>query len=223
MPKGVGLGASIWPRPAHHRVPIGEVSDPYPAAGSPSPRCPTQGGLVVIAHSTASASSLIPTQTKQRVANISPSPATLLNGIFTRLRLWPPSRILWATLLVSVASSEATVLGMRILYHGEVRQDFMVTGLIAALAVSFLVASILTELIRMLAEAERQAQQANQLKSRCLTNRGHEIRCPINAVWIWRSSANATVPNPGLETEPKPLVEALLLALSTAEIASAGV
>ena len=103
-------------------------------------------------------------------------------GLFRVLRSWSPARIALAILLFSTLGGQVIVAAMSLLFHGRVRVDYIVTGVVTAAAVSLVVAVVANGLLDLLQRAERRAQEANASKSLFLANMSHEIRTPLHAI-----------------------------------------
>ncbi|MEO5362692.1 MAG: ATP-binding protein [Magnetococcus sp. DMHC-8] len=84
---------------------------------------------------------------------------------------WSPLRILWVAILVAELATSAVVGGMSLWWHGELRIDFMTTGVVTALVVSLLVLSLLLQLLKMLQERTGELQRANTILQGEVTGR----------------------------------------------------
>lgn len=102
--------------------------------------------------------------------------------LFAKLRTWSSRQIAAGILFVSLLGANVMVSLMSLLYHGEIREEFIVTGTVTAAVVSLIVAFIVTRLIRLLQASEQQAQLATIAKSSFLANMSHELRTPLNAI-----------------------------------------
>src|SRR5574343_1136581 len=102
--------------------------------------------------------------------------------LFAKLRTWSSRQIAAGILFVSLLGANVMVSLMSLLYHGEIREEFIVTGTVTAAVVSLIVAFIVTRLIRLLQASEQQAQLATTAKSSFLANMSHELRTPLNAI-----------------------------------------
>lgn len=119
---------------------------------------------------------------------------------------WTPIHILWVSILASELGTAMVVSGMSLLFHGEVRQDFIMTGIVAALAVSLPVVSIVMRLMRTLQERTNELQtsyailhetQEKLLLSGDLMMQAM-VRMPI-AFIVWNNDFHAIEWNPAAE------------------------
>lgn len=69
----------------------------------------------------------------------------------SRIKNWSGLRIILATLIVSQIGTFAMVSPMSVLFHGEIRSDYLVTGVVTGFVVALVVGSILAQLIPELA------------------------------------------------------------------------
>ena len=88
--------------------------------------------------------------------------------------------------LLAVVSVEiitfSVVSVMSILFHGQIRDDFLITGFVTSLVAASIVVVILARIIHLLRQAEKAASTANQAKSQFLAHMSHEIRTPLNSI-----------------------------------------
>lgn len=106
----------------------------------------------------------------------------MIDAALHRIKHWSGTRIFLAIWLFSEFGSLLMVMGISQVAWGEVRRDYVFTGLFTAWVVSMIVAWLVTRLIRLLRLAEHQAQQANVSKTDFLAHMSHEIRTPLNAI-----------------------------------------
>jgi signal transduction histidine kinase len=91
-------------------------------------------------------------------------------------------QVFWISVIASEIIAVIAVSVMSQYFHGEVRLDFIVTGILTAFIAASAVVVILVFLIRRVKEAEDAASMANQAKSEFLANMSHEIRTPLNVI-----------------------------------------
>ncbi|MBF0183283.1 MAG: response regulator [Magnetococcales bacterium] len=77
------------------------------------------------------------------------------------LQTWSPSRILLAVVLFSECGTLLSVALLSWYFHGEIRRDYMVTGLITDLVMSVLVTSFILRLVRVLQQQNIDLQRSH--------------------------------------------------------------
>ena len=97
------------------------------------------------------------------------------------LRLKMPQLFLLAVVSVEIITF-SVVSVMSILFHGQIRDDFLITGFVTSLVAASIVVVILARIIHLLRQAEKAASTANQAKSQFLAHMSHEIRTPLNSI-----------------------------------------
>ncbi|MEO5346233.1 MAG: response regulator [Magnetococcus sp. YQC-9] len=130
----------------------------------------------------------------------------LFDAFIRYIMRWTPFRILWISVLLSEIGTGVIVAAMSQLLHGEVRQDFMVTGVIAALLVSLIVTFGLLRMVEMLRTHAHELQIVNlnlhqaREELRISNDRLNSsmVRMPI-AFIVWDTGFRAVEWNPAAE------------------------
>ncbi len=87
--------------------------------------------------------------------------APYLDKMVFRILNCAPIHILWVSILMSEVGTAMIVSGMSLLFHGEIRQDFMATGVVTSLVVTLLVVSVMLHVMRMLQNRTNELQLSN--------------------------------------------------------------
>lgn len=83
----------------------------------------------------------------------------MLTQILETVQRWHPLKILLVSVLASELVSTLVVSSLSLLFHGQLRSDFLITGSITALLTSLIVVSILMHLFQMLRGTRQELQQ----------------------------------------------------------------
>ncbi|MBF0459917.1 MAG: PAS domain S-box protein [Magnetococcales bacterium] len=85
-----------------------------------------------------------------------------LDKMISRALHWTPIQILGVTILMAEMGTALIVSGMSLWFHGEIRRDYLITGVVTALLVSLLVVSVMLHLLHLLHVRINAARQANE-------------------------------------------------------------
>src|SRR5208283_3169243 len=76
-----------------------------------------------------------------------------------------PVRLLWLSVASAIVFTQAIVMPMSILFHGKVRPDFFITGVVCSFFVSMVICYLLINLIKHVRESEARYHHLFEVES----------------------------------------------------------
>lgn len=110
-----------------------------------------------------------------------------LKAAISHLSALQPSRLLLISVVVSTVLTLPVVAGMSLYFHGEVMHDYLVTGMVAAVLVSFIIMSIMTVLFSELnkGKASIQLSEASLNEAQRVARLGSFEWNIVTGEWQW--------------------------------------